>query len=66
MNLTVSESESAKRRVRFCATLDGDTDEGRAGFGSSERNALYDLARQLEMHPGTLMVTGTIERVAVR
>lgn len=66
MNIIVSESKSATRAIRFCATLDGDRDLDRAGFGSSERSALWSLAKQLDIHPATLQVQATIERVGVR
>lgn len=66
--ITVSEDLNAGKRapMRFCATLDGDTNQDRAGFGSSERNALWELAKALNIHPGTLSLTASIERVALR
>lgn len=68
MKVVVSETMTTKKRdpLRFCATLDGDVNQDRAGFGSSEYNALHDLAILLGLHPGTLRVQATIERVAVR
>jgi hypothetical protein len=68
MNITISEdlNSTPRGKMRFCATLNGDTNEDRGGFGSSERNALWSLAQQLNIHPGTLQVTATIERIAVR
>lgn len=68
MNVTVSEdlNSSPRGKMRFCATLDGDTNEDRGGFGASERSALWELARQLNIHPGTLAVRATIDRIAVR
>lgn len=66
--ITVSEDLSAGKRspMRFCATLDGDANQDRAGFGSSERNALWELARALNIHPATVAATASIERVALR
>lgn len=68
MTITVSEDMNAtpRGRTRFCATLNGDTNEDRAGFGSNERGALWSLAQQLKVHPGTLQVQATIERVSFR
>lgn len=68
MNVTVSEDLNASKRnpMRFCATVDGDADPMRAGFGSSERNALWELAKALNIHPGTLPLTASIVRVALR
>lgn len=68
MYVTVSESLSAGKRsqTRFCATLDGDANQDRAGFGSSERNAIWSLAQQLGIHPATIAATATIERIASR
>lgn len=68
MNVIVSENLSSGKRdpYRFCATLDGDTNQGRGGFGSSERAALWSLAKQLDIHPATIQATATIERLAVR
>lgn len=68
MTITVSEDLNASPRgkMRFCATLNDDADQDRGGFGSSERAALWSLAQQLGIHPGTIQVTATIERVAFR
>lgn len=68
MNVTVSEDLNAGKRapMRFCATLDGDANGERAGFGSSERNALWELAKALGVHPATIAATAGIERVALR
>lgn len=68
MNVTVSEDLNAtpRAKLRFCATLEDDTNEGRGGFGATERAALWSLAKQLDMHPGTLAVRASIERVAFR
>lgn len=68
LQITVSEDLNASKRnpMRFCATLDNDTNSERAGFGSSERNALWELAKALNIHPGTLSLTASIERVALR
>ena len=68
MTITVSEdlNSGPRGKMRFCATLNDDTDQDRGGFGSSERNALWSLAQQLGIHPGTLTVQATIERVGVR
>lgn len=68
MNITVSEdlNSGPRGKMRFCATLNGDTNEDRGGFGSSEQAALWSLAQQLNIHPGTLQVQATIERVAFR
>lgn len=68
MTVTVSEdlSSSPRGKMRFCATLNGNTNEDRGGFGSSERAALWSLAQQLGIHPATIQATATIERVAVR
>jgi len=68
MNITVSEDLNASKRspVRFCATLNDDTDTERGGFGSNERAALWSLAQQLNVHPATLQVQATIARVSVR
>lgn len=65
MNVTISENLSAGRRdpLRFCATVENDE---RAGFGTSERNALWSLAQRLNIHPATIAATATIERLAVR
>lgn len=66
MNVSVSENLSSGRRdpLRFCATVEGNDE--RAGFGTSERNALWSLAQQLGIHPATIAATANIERVAVR
>lgn len=68
MIVTVSEDLNSGRRdpFRFCATLEGDTDPERGGFGMSERSALWSLAQQLGIHPATLQASATIERVGVR
>lgn len=68
MTITVTEDLHAtpRSRVRFCATLAADTDPDRAGFGASERAALWALASQLAVHPATLQVQATIDRVAFR
>jgi hypothetical protein len=68
MTITVSEdlNSGPRGKMRFCATLNDDTDQERGGFGASERSALWSLAQQLNIHPGTLQVTATIERVAFR
>lgn len=68
MNVTVSEDLNATKRnpMRFVATLDGDTDAERAGFGSSERNALWELAKALGVHPATIAAAADIHRVALR
>lgn len=68
MTISVSEDLTSGKRsqTRFCATLDGDSNLDRAGFGSSERSALWELARQLGIHPATLAVRATIARTAVR
>jgi hypothetical protein len=68
MTITVSEDLNAATRSpeRFCATLNADTNPDRAGFGRTEQAALWELARQLRVHPGTLSATATIERLAVR
>ncbi len=68
LQITVSEDLNATKRspMRFVATLDGDKDTERAGFGSTERNALWELAKALGIHPGTIQVTASIERVAFR
>lgn len=68
LQITVSEDLNATKRspMRFVATLDGDSNADRAGFGSSERNALWELARQLGIHPATIAATASIERVSFR
>jgi len=68
MIVIVSENLSSGKRdpYRFCATVEGDTNQDRGGFGSNERAALWSLAQQLNIHPGTLAVTATIGRLAVR
>lgn len=68
MIVIVSEdlNSGPRGKFRFCATVEGDTNQDRGGFGSSERSALWSLAQQLNIHPGTLAVTVTIERMAVR
>lgn len=68
MTITVSEdlNASPRARLRFCATLVDDADPERAGFGASERAALWSLAQQLDVHPATLAATAMIERVASR
>lgn len=68
MQITVSEDMNAGKRspMRFCATLNGDANSERAGFGSSERNALWELAKALGVHPATIAATADIERVALR
>ena len=68
MNVTISENLNSGKRdpLRFCATVEGDTNQNRGGFGTSERAALWSLAQQLNIHPATLTVTATIERLAVR
>ena len=68
MNVTVSENLSARSRdpFRFCATLDGDANPDRGGFGASERAALWSLAQQLKIHPATLTLTATIAQIGVR
>ncbi len=68
MQITVSEDMNASKRnpMRFCATLDGDANAERAGFGSSERNALWELAKALGVHPATIAATADIARVALR
>lgn len=68
ITITVSEDLNSGKRdpLRFCATLDGDTDPERGGFGASERAALWSLAQQLNVHPATFQVLASIERVSVR
>jgi hypothetical protein len=68
MTITVSENLNVSPRnpMRFCATVENDDDPERGGFGSSERAALWSLAQQLGIHPATIQVTATIERMAVR
>jgi hypothetical protein len=68
MTITVSEdlNVSPRNPMRFCATVENDDDPERGGFGSSERAALWSLAQQLGIHPATIQVTATIERMAVR
>lgn len=68
MTITVSEDlgSGPRSKMRFCATLNGDADPDRGGFGSSERAALWSLAQQLGIHPATVQTTATIERVSVR
>ena len=49
MSKTISVGEDLKTRpndrYRFCATLDGDTDPERGGFGATEKAAVTMLAR---------------------
>jgi hypothetical protein len=68
MNVTISENLNSGGRdpLRFCATVEGDTDPDRGGFGTSERNAIWSLAQQLNVHPATIMATAAIERVSFR
>lgn len=58
--------ERASSPYRFCATLVGDTDPERGGFGSTERDAIGMLAQQLGVSPAALELSSTIERVGVR
>ena len=59
MHVVVSENLSSRARdpFRFCATVDGDTNQDRGGFGASERAALWSLAQQLNIHPATITAT---------
>jgi hypothetical protein len=68
MIVTISEdlNSSPRGRTRFCATVEGDSNPERGGFGRTEQSALWSLAQQLGIHPATLQVTATIERLAVR
>lgn len=68
MTIIVSEdlNSSPRGKMRFCATLDGDTNQDRGGFGTNERSALWSLAQQLNIHPATIQATATIERISVR
>jgi hypothetical protein len=68
VTVTVSEDLNAATRSpeRFCATLNADTDLDRAGFGPTERVALWALAAQLGIPPLALQAQATIERMATR
>jgi hypothetical protein len=68
MTIIVSEELGASLRspVRYCATLDGDDNPDRAGFGVSEPHALASLAAQLGLHPLRMQERATIERMSVR
>ena len=68
MVVTVSENLSSSPRdpYRFCATLEGDENPERGGFGRSERAALWSLAQQLNIHPATLTAQATVDRLGVR
>lgn len=68
MTITVSEDLNVGPRnpMRFCATVENDTDSERGGFGASERAALWSLAQQLDIHPATIQTTATIKRIGLR
>lgn len=73
MTIIVSEdlNSGPRSKTRFCATVqDGPLDidwlPAQAGFGANERSALWSLAQQLGIHPGTIQATAIIERVSVR
>lgn len=68
MNVIISEYDGAINDLyRFCATVEGDKETERAGFGATEDCALADLAHQYG-HTTTdfLQRTIVIERVLVR
>jgi hypothetical protein len=68
VTITVSEDLNARLRdpSRFCATVDGDTDPERAGFGQTEAAALAYLAKQYRTTYDALVDGATIERIGVR
>lgn len=68
MSITVSEDLNASKRspMRFVATLDGDTDFERGGFGANEVAALSDLIDQFPKSERASLAGATIERVGIR
>lgn len=68
MIVTVSEDLNVcpSDEFRFCATVEGDTNQDRGGFGSTEIAALAMLIEQFPKTERATLHGASIERMAVR